>query len=143
LTSATRAELEFNLGLMRPYHSYRLLYLAFHGSKGRIWLADDDELPVGELADLLAGRLKDRFVHFGSCSVVLAHDELQRFMQTTGASVVTGYRNKVDWIDSAAMDLLVLDWAQHYKQPRSLVSKLKSTYKGLVDLTGFDAVFRP
>jgi hypothetical protein len=142
LTSSTREELAFNLRHVARYRSYGLLYLAFHGDdSGAVTLADGTPVEPDELGDMLAGRLDGWFVHFGSCSVALAHDELRRFMRKSGAALVTGYTKDVYWIDSAAMDLLVLDWAQEYKQPRSFVKKLKGTYRGLADETGFDGVF--
>jgi hypothetical protein len=141
LTSSTVPELQFNVAQIPRYRSYGLLYLSFHGSKGAINLIDGSRVTAQDLADMMRGVLDGWFVHFAACSVVMATAELTEFMSTTGARLVTGYDRNVEWIEGAAMDLLVLDWAQYYKQPRSLVNRLKRTYPDLVAKTGFDAVF--
>jgi hypothetical protein len=142
LTCSTRAEFEFNLRQHRRYRSYGLIYLAFHGEKGRLLLADGSSITVGELAATMAGRLGGSLVHFGSCLTVLDEYELSYFLEVTGAAVATGYRKNVDWIDSAAMDLLLLDWAGSYQNSKSLVDKMFHAYNGLVEATGFCAVLR-
>jgi hypothetical protein len=73
---------------------------------------------------------------------VLDEYELSYFLEVTGAAVATGYRKNVDWIDSAAMDLLLLDWAGSYQNSKSLVDKMFHAYNGLVEATGFCAVLR-
>jgi hypothetical protein len=140
LTCSTRSEFEFNLHQHRRHRSFGSIYLAFHGMRGRLLLADGSEVAVGELAELAAGRLEGCLVHFGSCMTAFDQDELDFFLAVTGASVATGYRKNVDWIDSAAMDLLLLDWAGVYQNSKNLIDKLVSTYEGLVDATGFTAV---
>jgi hypothetical protein len=65
---------------------------------------------------------------------------MYEFLDVTGASLATGYTKSVDSIDSAAMDLLILDWAREYSNGKSLVDKLYDTYAGLARETGFTAV---
>lgn len=49
-------------------------------------------------------------IYFGSC-LTLVTDEarLKRFVKRTGASVVVGYREEIDWLESASFELLLLD----------------------------------
>ncbi|MGQ0848620.1 MAG: DUF6642 family protein [Actinomycetota bacterium] len=140
LTCSTVPELRFNIRQHRRYRSYGTLYLAFHGFRGRLRLADGTQFPVEELTELAQGSLDGCLVHFGSCWTALAEDQLYDFLYRTGASLATGYTKAVDWIDSAAMDLLILDRAREYSNGKSLVDKLLSTYAGLVEETGFIAV---
>lgn len=140
LTCSTAEELRFNLRHHRRYRSYGIVYLAFHGQRGRLVLADGSNLPIEDLMELARGSLEGCLVHFGSCWTALADDYLYDFLTVTGASLATGYTKSVDWIDSAAMDLLILDWAREYHNGKSLIDKLMDTYAGLVKETGFTAV---
>jgi hypothetical protein len=139
LTCNTVEELTFNLRQHRRYRSYGVLYLAFHGSRGRLLLADGSELPVEQLTEMASGRLEGCLVHFGSCWTALDDDQLYNFLTQTGAALVTGYTKAVDWIDSASMDLLILDWAKEYANAKSLIDKIADTYAGLMKETGFTA----
>jgi hypothetical protein len=140
LTCSTTIELAFNLKQHRRYRSYGSVYLAFHGKRGRLLLADGSELFLEELGEMAQGSLAGCLVHLGACMTALAEGQLMRFLELTGASVATGYTHSVDWIDSAAMDLLILDRAREYTNAKSLVDKLTWTYPGLVEATGFTAL---
>lgn len=139
LTCNTVEELTFNLRQHRRYRSYGVLYLAFHGRRGRLLLADGNEVPLEHLTKLARGKLNGCLVHFGSCWTALDDDQLYNFLEETGAAVVTGYTKAVDWIDSASMDLLILDWAREYSNAKSLIDKIGDTYAGLTEETGFVA----
>jgi hypothetical protein len=140
LTCNTIDELRFNLKQHRRYRSFGVLYLAFHGLRGRLILADGNELPVEDLTEMARGRLDGCLVHFGSCWTALDDDQLYNFLIQTGAGLVTGYTKSVDWINSAAMDMLILDWAREYSNAKSFVDKIAYTYSGLIEETGFTAV---
>ncbi len=139
LTCNTIEELSFNLRQHRRYRSYGVLYLAFHGRRGRLLLADGSELAVERLTEMARGRLSGCLVHFGSCWTALGEDQVYDFLEQTGAAAATGYTKAVDWIDSAAMDLLILDRAREYSNAKSLIDKLADTYSGLNEETGFTA----
>ena len=96
-------------------------------------------MPLEKLTELARGRLNGCLVHFGSCWTALDDNQLYDFLETTGAAVVTGYTKSVDWIDSASMDLLILDWAKEYSNAKSLIDKIADTYSGLQQETGFVA----
>lgn len=142
LTCNTVEELAFNLRQHRRYRSYGVLYLAFHGRRGRLLLADGSELPIEKLTDMARGRLDGCLVHFGSCWTALGDQQVYDFLDQTGAAAVTGFTKSVDWIDSAAMDLLILDRAREYSNAKSLIDKLSDTYSGLAEETGFIAYQR-
>ena len=47
-------------------------------------------------------------VHFGSCSVLAKDDLAETFIRDSGVGALYGYAKAVDWIESAALDLLLM-----------------------------------
>jgi hypothetical protein len=112
---ATTNELDYYLGRwsLKKYDDYPILYLAFHGEKNSISLTKVETLDLDYIAGVLRGKCKGRIVIFGSCST-LALDvrHLKRFLKTTGALAIGGYKTDVDWMLSAANDLLLFEALQ-------------------------------
>ena len=109
---------------------YPILYLGFHGSDdGKIWLetADGrkDMVNYEVLADHLDSSCINRLVHFGSCGSMMGVDWVQ-FLEQTCASAVSGYREDVNFEDSAAFELLYLADLQYHHR-RSLTSTVANT----------------
>lgn len=95
------------------FDSHPILFLAFHGLQGKIRIGDqrktENQIDLNTLGEHLRGACKDRIIHFGSCDTLSLHGrQLTRFVKTTGALAVCGYRETVDWNQSAAFELLVL-----------------------------------
>lgn len=117
----TRAELKYYLRRWAYEDSsvedFHLLYLAFHSAEDAdgaksllISEADDGQVAFARLGRWLRGALTDVIVYLGSCSMLAESDDvITRFMEDTGAVAVIGYTTDVDWVPSAAMDLLVMD----------------------------------
>ena len=108
---------EFDFYLKRwcraAFDNYPILYLGFHGSPGALSVGGGD-LQLEDLAERLDDCCKGRVIHFGSCGTVNVHGRrLRAFLARTGALAVCGYRNDVDWIESAAFDLLLLGGLQN------------------------------
>ena len=135
----TRAELIHYINLWldgdRSVEDYFVLYLAFHGTKRRqrgrtstsVWIsdADDGQVTLSELADVLGSNLVDVVIHFGSCWTMAADTGyLTDFVKRTKVKAVAGYTKPVDWVQSAAMDLLFFDRISRYRpgQPRAMRS---------------------
>ncbi|MYB38880.1 MAG: hypothetical protein F4Y26_16150 [Gammaproteobacteria bacterium] len=109
---------------------YPVLILSYHGLQGSILLQeqsgqfdwdDEDELDafadsivtLDEIGEVLAGKCKNRVVHFSSCSSLdVAHDEINEFIDMTGASAVSGYMKDLPWSHSLALDLLFIEGIQ-------------------------------
>jgi hypothetical protein len=142
LTCSTTQELRFALRQGRRYPSFGLLYLALHGNHGGIELLDGSHLSLEELGGLMSDRFETWGVHLGTCRSVGDEPAVREMLDLTGAAVVTGYTRNVDWIDSAVMDLLLLDWAQEYSRTGPLLRKLSATYPDLIADTGFTATER-
>ena len=113
---ATRAELEHSLRryLQPGFKTHPVLYFSFHGYRGGkgkqsgLWL-DEEKVSLDDLAEIMVGRCTYRVIYFGSCSTLDTDGRrLNTFLQKTGAMAVCGYQEDVDWVESAAFDLLFL-----------------------------------
>jgi len=139
LTCSTIEEFKYNLTLLKRKRGYGILYLAFHGSPGKIILAKST-IEIETLATFMGKGFKDWIIHFGSCGTIGARkDRIKTFIKATDVSMVLGYKKDVDWIDSAALDLLILDWLQEYKDMNKFWRMLKRDYKDLISITALKA----
>jgi uncharacterized protein YecE (DUF72 family) len=109
---ATPEELRFYLSKWKQlgYSEYSVLYLAFHGSRGGIHVNDRAFVTLDDLAEQLDGSYKDRIVYFGSCQTMRITDaELLAFKKQIKAKAVCGFKKEIDWLESAAFDVLLLE----------------------------------
>lgn len=109
------------------FDSYPILYLGFHGacSGSSILVGEgkNNEVKLTELARRLKGRCRGRVIHFSSCRTLRARiHQLDKFVDTTGALAVCGFTKDVDWLESAALDVLVLGRLQNasFRQSNSM-----------------------
>lgn len=71
----------------RRYGRYTVVYLAFHGEPGKLWVGDE-ALDMEGLADLVGDACRGRFVHFGSCSTMrMSEERLSAFREAQGRSL--------------------------------------------------------
>ncbi len=137
LTCNTFDELNFNLRKVPIRGNYLILYLAFHGSPGKLHLADGTEVDIQHLAKVMGTRFKDWVIHFGSCGVLDVPDNvLTDFVNATNASLLIGYKSSVDWTESSALDLLIFDWLQQYKDSTAFIENMNTSYPDLAKATG-------
>ena len=110
---------------------YPILVLSYHGTQGTISLKDDDTIDwddedswaasdsivaLNEIRDVLTDKCRNRVIHFSSCSSLdVGHDDINQFIDTTGASAVSGYTKVVPWVQALALDLLYLEAVQTAK----------------------------
>lgn len=95
--------------------THPVLYLGFHGDPGGLWLGERREncVSLDEIAERLSGRCKGRILHFGSCSTLNVHgNELNTFLRRTRALAVCGFKKGVEWLPSAAFEMLMLGQLQ-------------------------------
>ena len=111
---ATTETLEYYLTKwsQKKHVDYPILYLAFHGNPGAIYIGDmrrkRSEVTLEELEDWLDGRCKGRIIYFGTCATMDVHGHyLNQFLRRTGALAVCGYTEDVDWLRATAFELLV------------------------------------
>jgi hypothetical protein len=113
---ATKSELEYFLEKWKHKtvnNKYPILYLAFHGDPGYIFLTHEDKYSLTELANYLGDKCTGKIVYFGSCSTLkIDKRRINSFLEKTGAIAAIGYKTDIDWIQSTACDLFVLEALQ-------------------------------
>jgi hypothetical protein len=134
----TKAELAYYLQQKKYYRDYQIVYLSFHGARGKLKISPQEVISLPEIANLAQGAFKNKLVYFGSCKTLKAVDaQLKDFLKKTGAAAVAGYTRDVGWVESSAFELLFLYWAAYYKKPSYLLRKMAARYAGLQKLMGF------
>lgn len=120
------------------------LFLSGHGEPGQMHFGKD-VLTLSDLADLSAEvgpRLFDgHLVHFDACSVLKdSEKDAERFINSTGAALATGFTTDVDFIESLALEMLYIYYLKEYKKPISAYKKINTLYSALCKQTGFTAI---
>ena len=143
LTCNTEPEFSFNLRMFGKRRSYGILYLAFHGSPGALYLADETELTLEALQELMASRFTDWIIHFGSCSTIaVPRQRLRSFVAETQVSMVMGYTKDIDWIESSAFDLILFQALQQYVDMGAFWRHITGAYPDLIERTGLTVELR-
>lgn len=112
---ATVEELEFYVSKWKlaRYKNYPILYLAFHGENESL-LIGRYKYHLGQLANVLKDACAGSVFIFASCKTLKdGHGTVAEFLKTTEALAVFGYRNRVCWMYSAALELLILTELQN------------------------------
>jgi hypothetical protein len=134
----TKGEFAYYLLQKKYYRDCQIVFLSFHGARGKLKISPHEVITLPEIADLAHGSFKNKLVYFGSCKTLRAVDEqLKDFLKKTGAAAVAGYTKDVGWVESSAFELLFLYWAAYYKKPAYLLQRLASRYSRLQKLMGF------
>jgi hypothetical protein len=82
-------------------------------------------------------------VHLGSCSVLRNNEAaVQRFLDATGARVLSGYERDVDFLDSAALDTAWLGYIASYERLGDALRFFRARYASLIDHLNWAAVLR-
>jgi len=112
---ATTGEFEFYLSKFTQgtYKDYPILYLAFHGEAGEIFISGKDRYSIPKLGEFLDKKCKGQIILIGSCSVLdIDKRILKSFLKNSGALAVLGYTNDVDWMRSSTFEMLILSVLQ-------------------------------
>ncbi|OLC13982.1 MAG: hypothetical protein AUH29_11445 [Candidatus Rokubacteria bacterium 13_1_40CM_69_27] len=142
LTCNTEEELKFNLGKLKNRRGYGILYLSCHGRPGELVL-DQTAVEIEKLAQYMGEGFANWVVHFGSCATInVPQARISKFIAGTAVSMVVGYKTDVDWIDSAAVDLILFDRLQEYREMHRFWQHFKRRYRDLVAVTGLRAFLR-
>lgn len=93
---------------------YPVLYLALHGEPGHVvvgdWRRRGASVSLDQLAEWVGTVPAGRVIHFGSCETLRTDARnLRRFVARTQATAVSGYREPVDWLRSAAFEVLLFE----------------------------------
>lgn len=120
----------------RGYSSYEVLYFAFHGVRGGIKVGRGT-VTLDDLAEKLQGKAAGRIIYFGSCSVMRDTAAVARFKRVTKAKAVCGYTKDVDWVESAAFDLLLLESLMSGDRIDARFNRLSRNFGDLTKRLGF------
>ena len=122
---STTRELGHYLSRFASQSSYRVAHLALHGGPGGVYvgsarmnletlirwstLQEAPRLdPAGEPENWVVD-LRGKVLYLGSCaSLQISKPRLQELRRTTGAVAVCGYRRRVDWLEAAGFEVLLL-----------------------------------
>ena len=133
-------ELDYYLAkwLQKRYSHYRIGHFAFHGERGLIYPGEGE---VGVRLKQLEGYInegaKGRVIFFDSCSTIdISAKKIQAFLDSTKARAVVGFTKEVDWLESAAFELLVLDALAYFESPKKAELYLKEKYEEFVERLG-------
>ena len=140
---ATPTELNhyLNKWLQKQYANLDVGYLAFHGEPGVIFLGRK-RVTLDDIAGMLDGRGRGRILHFGSCSTLdVPLAEIREFLSVTKLRAICGYRSDVDWIESAAFEVLLIDSLSHYKRVDAAYNWMKKNYPGMCRRLKFKMVW--
>lgn len=122
---ATKGEFKFRLKEWRDSSNewteeeypwtYPILYLGFHGAENTLGLAGRDKVSLDEIEELLKDSCMNRVIFFASCLTLNVHGHrLNRFLKTTKAFAICGYRAKIDWLVSTIFDAVFLALLQSF-----------------------------
>ena len=109
---------------------YPILYLGYHGAAGEIWLdggelnAVQNRVDVADIVDGIEHSCENCVLHFGSCGTI-DEQHAQELFDARDASGVSGFRNEVDWVQSAAFELMYLELLQAVKSRDAKIKWLR------------------
>jgi hypothetical protein len=130
----TAGELEYYLGkwVQKRYVDYPILYLGFHGDPGVLYMGSRKfSIDLDWLEERLLGRCKGRIIHFGSCGTMAVHGlRLKRFLKRTRALAVCGYKADVDWMLTAAFEIILLSRFQFQALTRGGLKAVRRRIRG-------------
>jgi len=123
------------------YKDYSICYLAYHGKPNGIMMGKNI-LTLDEIAEISSGQLKNKIIHFGSCSSLkLDKRHLKKFLEKTEALCISGFTIDVDFIPSSVFDLLYFEICQRYKDITCIERDMKRYYGKLVKELSFRMVY--
>lgn len=125
----------------KQYAHYSLGYFAFHGRPGRI-LIGRHPVHLKTLGETLKDSCEGKTLYFGSCSVLQVPErQIQAFRTKTGAECLVGFNRDIDWLASAALDLILLQALALKSDPAEVESSLRAEYGDLADHLGLQMIY--
>ena len=125
----------------KEYPQYRVGYFAFHGDKGRVALGPETAT-IKELGRML-GDCSGKHIVLSSCkTLAVPENEIKAFRQATKARPVSGYTKSPDWIESSALDAMLISSLLYYDKPAKTKKWLGEMCGGLVSSFGLVMNYR-
>jgi hypothetical protein len=129
----TKENLQYYLKLWKNkrYKDYTIAYFAFHGHPEQIKIGKE-YLDLEQLAEILNGSCVNKIIHFGCCQ-----KSIRKFLDTTHALAVCGFRTEIDFLEGSIFDMLLLQRMQEYKDMSALDRYMKRNYRRLINNLDF------
>ena len=140
----TRENLEYYLSMWRQkkYSAYSICYLAFHGQPESIQVGKEF-VTLDELGDLLHDSCENKIIHFGSCKTLSTDTKrIEKFLENTGALCVCGFESEINFVESSAFDMVLIEMFQQYKDIAMLDKNIRKNYRSFVKRLQFKLIYR-
>ena len=99
----------------------------------------DLAVDMESLATFMGKGFRNWVIFFDSCRTMkIGKDRISDFISATEVKMVIGYRKGLDWMDGAAIDLLILNWLQFYKDMKKFWKRFRRVYRDLVWISGLN-----
>jgi len=140
--AATEDELMYFIKKWRQYKRYTIGYFPFHGEKGALKLGRKT-VALDDFGAWLEGACKGRDILISSCRTFdISQSAIAEFRRRTQARSVAGYRKSPDWIESAALDVMVMTNLSYFDSPSRTYQWVRKYCGKLADRYGFIMDFR-
>ena len=136
----------------KKYKNYPILYMAFHGDKGKLFIGDgrrpENCITLDWLASRLEGKCAGKIILLGSCDTLNIHGKrLNTFLKRTHALAICGYSTSVNWLTSTAFELLAFGEMQTNKKltlasANAIKSRIKKRLGSMAKALKFRMVVR-
>jgi hypothetical protein len=127
---ATKTEFIYRLEQFKKYSSFKILYLAFHGTSKKIHFESNETIDLLEIQKILSKSLNDKIIYFGCCKTLKVKDSfLDAFILETHATCIVGFDKDADFFDGSIIDLLFFETVQFYDFEN--IKKLKKDFEKL------------
>ena len=139
----TKENLEYYLSLWRlkKYSNYSIAYFAFHGKPESIQVGKEF-VTLDELGDMLQDSCHDKILHFGSCQTLNTDEKtIKRFLEATGALCVCGFESEINFVESSAFDMILIEMFQQYKDIRMLDKNIRKNYRSFIKRLQFKLIY--
>ena len=140
----TRENLEYYLSLwkLKKYANYSIAYFAFHGHPKSIQVGKEF-VTLEELSDMLQGSCQNKIIHFGSCKTLNTDEKtIKKFLEHTGALCVCGFESEINFIESSAFDMILIEMFQQYKDVRMLDKNIRKNFRSFVQRLQFKLIYQ-
>ena len=122
----------------RGYGAYSVLYFAFHGNRRGIEVGEGT-VPLSDIAEKLQGKAAGRVIYFGSCQVMRDSAAIEEFHKQTRAKAVVGFSKNIDWVESAAFDLMLLASLTGPGRIDARINRVRSRHADFAATLGFES----
>ncbi|WP_157621713.1 DUF6642 family protein [Serinicoccus hydrothermalis] len=114
-------------------------YLALHGTPGSVYVGRRKVglVDLGEQLRAAGTKLPGRTLHLGSCAVLEDEDAVTTFRRAVGLKAITGFTEDVDWLESLAFELLLLDVLTYYRRVDAVERYIENNHKEFAKRLGF------